>query len=806
MRVSYQWLKDYVDIQITPQELADRLTLSGLAVDVVEELGAEIENVVTGRITKIEKHPNADKLVVCQVDAGKDEPLQIVTGATNVREGHMVPVALEGAKLAKGLQIKRSKLRGVESRGMLCSGQELGMESKLLSADMANGILILPDDVKVGLDAKEVLGLSDSVLELDLTPNRGDALSMIGVARDVAALLNTRLKVPVPKLEENQENINEIAKIEIEDPDLCRRYVGRVIKGIKIGASPIWLQNRLRAAGVRPISNVVDVTNYVMLETGQPLHAFDYDKLANHHIIVRRAKENEKIVSLDGVERTLNPEMLAITDEKGPVAVAGVMGGLDSEVTADTVNVLIESAYFHPINVRRTSKALGLRSESSVRFEKGIDINNCKKVADRALQLIQQLAGGIVVSGAIDQFPNPIAEKTILLRPSRVNWMLGVEIPKSEIVQIMENLQFRVQEQGEELLVTVPTFRPDIFGEWDLVEEVARLHGFNQIPETLPFGASTQGVRTPEQQMNWDIRKIMTSCGFYEVVTYSFVHPRIFDLMNLPQNSKFRNVVKLQNPLSEEQSVMRTVLVPSLLEVLVKNLNRRAQSGAIFEISRVFYPQEGQPLPEEVPVLAAVAYGNTEKTWNQSARQMDFFFMKGVVEQLLQALGVPDVVFKRHQDPSFHPGRCASIETNGQVLGVVGELHPNVVENFELPGRTVAMKLDLQVLAQTDRPVKQYQGLPKFPTVERDLAVLVKQEVLAADMLSIIQKAAGNLLKETEIFDLYQGTQVPEGYKSVAFSMKFQALDRTLTDEEINDKMQRIIKSLAAQTGAELRK
>lgn len=806
MRVSYQWLKDYVDIQISPQELADKLTLSGLAVDVVEELGAEIENVVTGRIEKIERHPNADKLVVCQVDVGQGEPLQIVTGATNVGEGHIIPVALEGAKLAKGLQIKRSKLRGVESRGMLCSGQELGMESKLMSSDMANGILILPEDVKIGLDAKEVLGLYDSVLELDLTPNRGDALSMIGVARDVAALLNTELKIPVPKVEENQENINDLAKIEIEDPDLCRRYVGRVIKGIKVGTSPIWLQNRLRAAGVRPISNVVDVTNYVMLEMGQPLHAFDYDKLANHHIIVRRAKENEKIVSLDGVERTLNPEMLAITDASGPVAVAGVMGGLDSEVTDATVNLLIESAYFHPINVRRTSKALGLRSESSVRFEKGIDVNGCRRVADRAVQLIQQLAGGSISAGVIDQFPNPIAEKTILLRPSRVNWVLGVEIPQQEIFRIMESLQFRVQEQGDDLLVTVPTFRPDIFGEWDLIEEVARMHGFNQIPETLPFGASTQGVRTPEQQMNWDIRNIMISCGFSEVVTYSFVHPRVFDLMNLPQDSKFRNAVQLQNPLSEEQSVMRTVLVPSLLEVLQKNLNRRAQSGTIFEISRVFYPQEGQPLPEEVPVLAAVAYGHTQKTWNQPGRPMDFFFLKGVVEQLLAGLGVQNVTFNRHQDPSFHPGRCAKIETNGQMLGVVGELHPNVIENYELPGRAVAMKLDLQALAQTNRPVKQYQGLPKFPTVERDLAVLVQQEVLAADMLAIIQKAAGNLLQETEIFDLYQGSQVPEGYKSVAFAMKFQAPDRTLTDEEINDKMQRIIKSLAAQTGAELRK
>ena len=806
MRVSYQWLKDYVDVDITPQELAAKLTLSGLAVDIVEELGAEIEKVVTGRIVKIEGHPNADKLVVCTIDVGQEETLQIVTGATNVREGHIVPVALEGAKLAQGLQIKRSKLRGVESRGMLCSGQELGMETKLLSPDMAHGILILTEDTPIGLDAKEVLGLNDSVLELDLTPNRGDALSMIGVARDVAAILKKDLKIPVPAFPEGEETVEELAKVDIEAPELCRRYVARLIKGIKVGPSPIWLQNRLRAAGIRPISNVVDVTNYVMLEMGQPLHAFDYDKLANHHIIVRRAQEDEKIVSLDEVERTLNHDMLVITDEAAPVAVAGVMGGLDSEVTDGTTNILLESAYFHPINVRRTSKALGLRSESSMRFEKGIDINGCRRAADRAMQLMQQLAGGTVAAGAIDNFPNPIMEKTIQLRPERVNWLLGVEVSGEEMKDIMERLQFKVQEQGETLLVTIPTFRPDITGEWDLVEEVARMYGFNQIPETLPFGASTQGARTAEQQLTWDIRKVMTSCGFSEVITYSFVHPRIFDLMNLPADSKLRNVVKIQNPLSEEQSIMRTVLVPSLLEVLQKNLNRRAQNGAIFEVARVFYPVEGQPLPDEVPVLAAVAYGNVSRTWNQPARPMDYFYLKGVVEQLLEYLGVADVSFSRYQDPSFHPGRCAKIEINGEMLGVVGELHPNVIENYELPGRSVAMKLDLHVLAQSSRPVKQYRGLPKFPIVERDLAVLVKQEVAASEMLTIIGKAAGNLLREADIFDVYQGSQVPAGYKSVAFAMKFQAPDRTLTDEEINDKMKRITNSLAAQTGAELRK
>ena len=573
-----------------------------------------------------------------------------------------------------------------------------------------------------------------------------------------------------------------------------------------MGPSPMWLQNRLRAAGIRPISNIVDVTNYVMLELGQPLHAFDYNALKNHHIIVRRAQDQEKIVSLDGVERLLNPDMLAITDENGPVAVAGVMGGLDSEVTENTVDVLIEAAYFHPINIRRTSKALGLRSESSLRFEKGIDINGCRRAADRAVELIQQLAGGTIASGAVDNFPAPITEKTIQLRFARVQWVLGIDISREEIVNILERLQFRVQANAEDLLVTVPAFRPDITREIDLIEEVARLYGYNQIPDTLPFGASTQGARTADQELTWDAKRVMTTCGFQEVVTYSFVHPRVFDLMNLPADSRFRKAVRLQNPLSEEQSVMRTVLVPNLLEVLQRNHNRRAQGGAVFEVGRVFYPVEGQPLPEEVPVLAAVALGSTPKTWNQPSRPLDFFFIKGVAEQLLDTLGLVGAEFNRHQDPSFHPGRCAKIEIQGELLGVLGELHPNVVENYELPGRVMALKIDLQVLAGYPRPVKQYRSLLKFPAVERDLAVLVKQEVAVAHMLTIIQKAGGDLLRSVEIFDLYQGSQVPEGFKSVAFSMKFQAEDRTLTDQEVADKMQRIARSLSAQTGAELRK
>ncbi|MBM7854783.1 phenylalanyl-tRNA synthetase beta chain [Desulfohalotomaculum tongense] len=806
MRVSYKWLQEYVDVNISPQELADRLTMAGVAVENVHYLGEGITNVVTGQILKIDPHPNADKLVICQVTTGEEDRLQIVTGATNVREGHKIPVAKVGAKLPSGLVIKKAKLRGEVSQGMLCSGQELGIDNGLLPPEQQNGIMILPQDTPLNLDIVEYLGLDDYILELDLTPNRGDCLSMIGVAREVAALLGVEMKMPAAPLEEGEERVEELAAIDIQAADLCRRYVGRVIKGVQIGPSPSWMQQRLRAAGIRPINNIVDVTNYVMLELGQPLHAFDYDKLAGHRIIVRRAKENESIKTLDQQERPLNENMLAICDAGGPVAVAGVMGGLDSEVTAETVNVLIESAYFDPVSVRRTSKALGLRSESSARFEKGIDIGGCVRAADRAAYLMQQLAGGTVARGVIDSYPEPVVEKTVKLRPARVEHVLGIPVEEQKIVDILTALQFKVQREGENLLVTVPTFRPDVSIEVDLIEEVARVYGYNQVPDTLIYGPATQGKRSENQQLVYDIRNILVGCGLTEVITYGFVSPKVADLMNLPQDSKFRNVLVLQNPLSEEQSVMRTVLVPNLLEVLKRNHNRQIQNGAIFEIGRVFYPREGQNLPEERLVLAMVFSGYTEKSWNSEAEPMDFFFAKGVVEKLFAGIGLVEARFVRHTDPSFHPGRTAAIEVKGKTIGVLGELHPNVLENYGLPHRAVACKIDLLDLIETELQKPRYQPLPKFPAVERDLAVVVKQEVQTRDMIDVINKAAGKILKSVSVFDVYRGAQVQEGYKSQAFSLLFQAPDRTLTDEEVAKQTEKIFRALNKEFAAELRK
>lgn len=806
MKVSYKWLQDYVDVSISPQELADRLTMAGVAVENVHYLGEGISSVVTGQILQINQHPNADKLVICQVTTDGEDRIQIVTGATNVREGHKVPVAKVGAKLPNGLVIKKAKLRGEVSNGMLCSGQELGIDTSLLPPDQQNGILILPEDTPLNMNIVEFLGLDDYILELDLTPNRGDCMSMIGVAREVAAILGADLKLPEAPLEEGDEEIENLAKVDIEDSDLCRRYAARVLKGVKIGPSPAWMQQRLRAAGIRPINNIVDVTNYVMLELGQPLHAFDYDKLADHHIIVRRAENDKTITTLDGEERKLNENMLVICDARGPVAVAGVMGGLDSEVTDETVNILIESAYFNPVSVRRTSRLLGLRSESSARFEKGIDIGGCVRAADRAAYLMQQLAGGTAAKGVIDNYPNPAVEKTIKLRPERVEHLLGISIEKEKISNILTSLQFKVQKEGDNLLVTVPTFRPDVSIEVDLIEEIARMYGYNQVPDTLIYGPTTQGKRNESQQLIYDIKNVLVGCGLTEVITFGFVSPKVFDLMNLPGDSRFRSAVKLQNPLSEEQSVMRTVLVPNLLEVLQRNNNRQIQSGAVFEIGRVFYPQEGEDLPEERLVLAMVFHGYTEKSWRDPSEEMDFFFAKGVVEKLLTTIGLKDARFIPHKDPSFHPGRTAAIEVKDKIIGVLGELHPDVVENYELTHRAVACKIDLEDLMAAERPKPQYERLPKFPAVDRDLALVVKEEIKTQDMIDVIINAGGKILKKVKVFDVYQGEQVPEGHKSQAFSLLFQAPDRTLKDEEVAKQTDKIARALKKEFDAELRK
>lgn len=808
MRVSFNWLKTLVDITIDPYELAERMTFSGVAVESIEEPGREISSVVTARIEKIVKHPDADKLVVCTVDAGQGEPLQIVTGAPNVYEGQVVALALVGAALPGDFKIKKSKLRGSESSGMLCSGQELGIDIKNLPEDQQNGILDLPKDTPVGRDVKPILGLDDTILELELTPNRADCLNMIGVAREVAAVLGTELYLPEIRVEEINENIDDKVVVKIADAKLCRRYAARLIRNVKIGPSPLWMQRRLQAAGIRPISNVVDVTNYVMMELGQPLHAFDAAKLSKDrvNILVRTGKTGEKMNSLDGVERELDEKMLVITDGQNPVAIAGVMGGLESEVTGDTTTILLESANFAGPSIRRTSKNLGLRSESSIRFEKGVDINICIPAINRAAQLIQEMGAGEVAGGIVDNYPAPVEEKVITLRPDRVQQILGVEVPRAEIVRILQNLRFPYLEKGPDFEVSVPTGRSDITLEIDLVEEVARLFGYNLIPTTLPSGATVQGGKSGEQQLTGLTRDLMLSCGLTEIITMSFINPRSYDTILLPENSPLRQSVVVQNPLSEDQRVLRTTLFPGILEVLARNAARRNKDTAVFEIGHVFFPVAGQELPTEELTLAGAVTGSLPGSWQKPAEKIDFYFVKGVIENLLAAFDIKAAVYSAvSENPTLHPGRAAVITVNDVKLGFIGELSPRVQENYRLTERVYIFSLNLAALFPLVNLVKQYQQLPKHPAVERDMALLVRQETAAAELCQVITEAGGALLKEVGLFDVYQGERVSAGYKSLAYSLRFQAPDRTLTDEEVNAVFDKICANLKNKLDAELR-
>ncbi len=804
MRVSYKWLKEYVDIPVSPEELAERMTMTGVAVENIEYMGKNLNKIVTARIETISPHPNADKLVVCQINTGS-ENLQVVTGAPNVREGQVVLLALVGATLPD-MKITRAKLRGVESFGMLCSAQELGLDPENFPPEQRNGILEFPGDTPLGVDVKELLGLDDVILELELTPNRADCLSMVGVAREVSAVLGTALKLPEINVTETEESIDGKVSININEPELCGRYVGRLIRNVKIGPSPNWMQQRLQAAGVRPISNMVDVTNYVMLELGQPLHAFDYGKLKDQTIIVRRAEEGEKLYSLDNVERTLTSDMLVITDPAGPAAIAGVMGGLESEITDSTTSVLLEAAYFKPASIHRTSKNLNLRSESSMRFEKGIDINGCLNAANRACQLIQEMGAGEIVSGFVDNHPSPSGNTVIRLRPDRIKLIVGVEVPGDRIKEIMLNLGFNVKEDGGDFLVEVPTRRGDISLEIDLIEEVARLYGYNNIPITLPEGASTEGRKTEVQAAVDRILDLMTECGLNEIITLSFMNPRNFDMLNLPMDDSRRVAVTVENPLSEEQRVLRTTVLPGLLDILARNSARKNKDLAMFEVGRVFVPVIGEKLPKEILTLGAVVSGKTPGNWQVRSYEMDFYYLKGILESLFRALNISGYSFVPEKgNHAFHPGRAASVRLNNEDIAVIGEIHPSVTENYKLNERVYAMEVNLEKVINACKGLKRIEPLPKYPSMERDMAIVVQRDVHAGEIIDDIKKNGGKLLKRVELFDIYEGEQIEKGYKSLAFALQFQAADRTLTDEEVTDAYEKIRNALSQTHNAQLR-
>jgi len=794
MLVSLSWLKEFVDIDEDAKTIAEGLTMSGSKVEGIKSYGEEISNVVVGQIVSLEKHPNADKLWVGIVDIGS-EKLQIVTGAENIKVGAYIPVALHGATLPGGVKIKRSKLRGVESEGMMCSAEELGLDESLLPEYQRNGIFILPP-LPLGMDINEALQLKDDVLEFEITPNRPDCLSVVGIARETAATFRKSFRMPEIRVTEVEEP--NPARVTIEAPDLCYRYVARVVKNVKIGPSPIWMQVRLLKAGIRPINNVVDVTNYVMLELGQPLHAFDLDKVKNKHIIVRRARDGEKLVTLDGKERILDSSMLVIADEEKAIGLAGVMGGENTEITDSTVNILIESANFKGSNIRHTSKKLGLRSEASARFEKGLDPEITVLACERAAQLMEKYCGGEVLKGIVDEYPKPMERTVLTVRPDRINKFLGTNLATSEMIEILRSLEFEVVEKGEELEIKVPHFRKDVTMEADIAEEIARLYGYNNIEDSLMKNAQTTlGSLTKEQQLEEKAREVLLACGLNEIVTMSFMGERDLDRINVPKDSVLRKAVKIINPLGEEQSLMRTTLLPFMLNVAYTNYSRKVGEFRAFEISRVFLPKELplKELPEEVKTISLGMYG----------KEVDFYTIKGVIEELLEVMGIVDVEYVRAEEPSYHPGRSAKILFKEEVLGVFGEVHPDVLENYDLPVRVYAGELNLDKIIKFANVDKKYNPLPKYPAVERDIAVVVDEDLFVAEVEKVIKETGRGFVEKTALFDVYKGPNIPEGKKSVAFSIWYRSYEKTLTDEEVNEVHARIVKALEEKLGAKLR-
>ncbi|QCX32935.1 phenylalanine--tRNA ligase subunit beta [Caloramator sp. E03] len=787
MKVPYKWLCEYVDLDKNINEVAEALTLSGSKVEEVYEAGKEIEKVVTGKIIKTEKHPDADKLTICKVDV-KDGIIQIVTGATNIKEGDIVPVALHGSSLPGGVKIKKGKLRGVESNGMLCSEAELGIANE----NSVHGIMILPENTPIGEDIKKVLGLDGGVLDFEITSNRADCFSIYGIAREAAATFNKELKELETQFNEVDDDIKKYLSVEIKS-NLCRRYAAKMIKNVKIKPSPEWMQERLKQCDVRPINNIVDITNYVMLELGQPMHAFDYRYITDKKIVVRTAKDNEKFVTLDSVERNLDSSMLVIADGERPIGIAGVMGGENSEIKDDTTTVIFEFANFDGTNVRLTSKKLGLRTDASSKFEKDIDPNLIDLALKRACYLVELIGAGEVVKGTIDIYENVIKPHTIEVKPSWINKFLGIEISPTDMKRILESLKMKV-EGDEEFKIEVPTFRQDLKIKEDIAEEIVRIYGYDKIPNNKIKGEAVEAVWSLEQSLTRKVKNLMVGCGLYEAMTYSFVSPKVFNLVNLPENHELRNAIKILNPLGEDFSIMKTTGIPSMLECLSRNYKRDNEEAKLFEITKVYIPSEN-PLPDEYEKLIIGMYG-----------KVDFFDLKGIVENLLDMLGIDKVEFEREEDNSiFHPGRAARINIRKKNAGVFGEVHPDVAENYEIEERVYVAEIDLKTLFSASKSEKIYKPLPKFPAITRDIAMIVDENITVSELEKTIKKSGNELIESIKLFDVYKGKQIPEGLKSVAFSITFRAEDRTLKDEEVNKIHESIIDTLKKKFNAQLR-
>lgn len=804
MNTSLNWIKVYVpDLECTDQEYMDAMTLSGTKVEGYNALDKDLDKIVVGQIKSIEKHPDADKLVICKVDIG-DKTIQIVTGAPNTFEGMKVPVVLDGGRVAGGhdgsktdggIKIKKGKLRGVESDGMMCSIEELGSSKDFYPDAPDNGLYVMPEDAVVGSDAVSALGLRDTVFEYEVTNNRVDCFSVIGIAREAAATFRKDFVPPVIKETGNEEDVNDFVKVDVQATDLCPRYTARLVKNIKLAPSPEWMQRRLAASGIRPINNIVDITNYVMEEYGQPMHAYDFDTIAGSKIIVRRANEGEEFVTLDGQTRKLDPSVLMICDADKSIGIAGIMGGENSKITDDVQTMLFEAACFDGTNIRLSAKKVGMRTEASGKFEKGLDPNLVAQAMNRACQLIEELGAGEVVGGIVDVYPEKKQERRIKFEPEKINKLLGINISKEEMLGYLEKIEIVYDDSVNELII--PTFRQDLECGADIAEEVARFYGYDKIPTTLPTGEATTGRLSFKMRVEAIARDIAEFCGFSQGMTYSFESPKVFDKLLIPQDSQLRNTVVISNPLGEDFSIMRTTPLNGMLTSLATNYNRRNKDVKLYELGNIYLPKALPltELPEERMQFTLGFYG-----------EGDFFTMKGVVEEFFEKAGMRN---KPEYDPKagrpyLHPGRQADIIYDKEVVGYLGEVHPEVLDNYSIGDRVYIAVLDMPQIVAKASFDRKYKGIAKFPAVTRDISMVMKKSVLVGTIEDIIEKRGGSLVESYKLFDIYEGAQIQSGYKSVAYSISFRAKDRTLEDKDINPIMEKILKDLG-NLGIELR-
>ena len=784
MNLSRKWLSEYVDITATDKEYNDVMTMAGQKVETTTRMDADIKNVVVGKVLSMVRHPNSDHMWICQVDVGREEPVQIVTGAQNVHEGDLVPAALHNSWLPGGVHITKGKLRGEASNGMLCSFQELGLTQHDVPGAYADGIWILNDeDCRVGQDINEVIGNDDSIVEFEITNNRPDCASLLGLARETAAAFNVPMKHHEPVVKGGAEGcLPDLLDVEVPATDLCLRYSARVVKNVHIAPSPKWMRQRLRAAGIRPINNIVDITNYVMVEYGQPMHAFDY-RYVNGRIVVRRAGEDKTLTTLDGTVRNLKPDMLVIANAEKPVGLAGIMGGLNSEIVDDTVTVVFESANFNGTSIRKTALALGMRTEASAKYEKGIDPMLTLPAVNRACELVELLGAGEVLDGVIDVLNYVPEEVTLPLEPEKINHLLGTDLSADQMKEYLRRLEIPV----EGMTIHVPSFRPDLRCMADVAEEVGRLYGFNNIETTMFRGATVKGGYSPARLLENTAGAAARALGYSEIITYSFVSPAGFDQIRLPKDSPLRSTVRILNPLGEDSSVMRTTALPSLLDILGRNYAYHNKAVKLYELAKIYLPVAGETLPHEPKVLTLGTYGEGET----------FFTLKGEVEAILRSLNTKAPSYEAvSDDPSYHPGRCAHLLVDGKVLGTLGQIHPLVAKNYGIDTEIYCAELDFTGLMTVLAPEKTYHPLPKFPAVTRDLSLVCDEKLTVAELERCITAAGGKLLRSVKLFDIYRGVGIPAGKKSVAFSLELRADDRTLTDADSDSVTANVLKKL----------